>query len=166
MANKLNFTPQEWTKVLESVMLVGIAVSAADPNGLWGLTKEAFASRSALIASKHDAGSNELVKAVITDFESKEGRSAILEALHKRLAGAEPADIVQRSLEDLQEVSAILDAKAPQDAAAFRILLIGISQKVATAAMEHTFLGLGGVQVSEAEKAALRDIAKVLGTTA
>jgi hypothetical protein len=45
-------------------------------------------------------------------------------------------------------------------------LLIGISQKVATAAMEHTFLGLGGVQVSEAEKAALRDIAKVLGTTA
>jgi len=34
MTDKLNFTPQEWTKVLESVALVGIAVSAADPNGL------------------------------------------------------------------------------------------------------------------------------------
>jgi hypothetical protein len=166
MANKLNFTPQEWTKVLESVALVGMAVSAADPNGLWGLTKEAFASRSALIASKHDAGANELVKAVITDFESKEGRSAILEALRTRLAGAEPADIVQRSLEDLREVSAILDTRAPQDAAAFKILLIGISQKVAKAAMEHTFLGFGGVRVSEAEKTTLDDIAKVLGTTA
>jgi D-tyrosyl-tRNA(Tyr) deacylase len=165
MANKLNFTPQEWTKILESVVLVGMAVSAADPNGLWGSTKEALASRSALMASKHDAGSNELVKAVITDFESKEGRSAILEALHKRLSGADPADVVQRSLEDLQEVSAILDAKAPQDAAAFKILLVGISQKVAEASMEHTFLGFGGVQVSEAEKAALDDITKVLGTT-
>ena len=47
-----------------------------------------------------------------------------------------------------------------------RFLLVGISQKVAKAAMEHTFLGFGGVQVSEAEKVTLDDIAKVLGTTA
>jgi hypothetical protein len=165
MANKLNFTPQEWTKVLESVVLVGMAVSAADPNGLWGLTKEAFASRSALIASKHDAGSNELIKAVITDSESKAGRSVVLEALHKRFAGAEAADIVQRSLEDLREVSAVLDAKAPQDAVAFKVLLVGISQRVANAAMEHSFLGVGGVLVSDAEKATLKDIATALGTT-
>jgi hypothetical protein len=165
MANKLNFTPQEWTKVLESVALVGTAVSAADPNGLWGLTKEAFASRSALIASKHDAGSNELIKAVITDFESKAGRSVVLEALHKRFAGAEAADIVQRSLEDLREVSAVLDTKAPQDAVAFKVLLVGISQRVANAAMEHSFLGVGGVLVSDAEKATLADITTALGTT-
>jgi len=165
MANKLNFTPQEWTKVLESVALVGMAVSAADPNGLWGLTKEAFASRPALIASKHDAGSNELIKAVITDFESKAGRSVVLEALHKRFAGAEAADIVQRSLEDLREVSAVLDTKAPQDAVAFKVLLVGISQRVANAAMEHSFLGVGGVLVSDAEKATLADITTALGTT-
>jgi hypothetical protein len=166
MANKLNFTPQEWIKVLESVMLVGMAVSAADPNGLWGLSKEAFASRSALNAMKLEAESNELIKAVIDDYESKEGRSTILDALRKRVAGAAPADILQRSLDDLREVSAIFDARAPHDAAAFKVLLLGISQKVAKAAMEHTFLGFGGVQVSEAEKATLADIAKALGTTA
>jgi len=166
MENKRNFTPEEWIKVLESVMLAGMAVSAADPNGLWGLTKEAFATRSALTASKLDAESNELIKAVIDDYESKEGRSTILEALRKRVAGAEPADILQRSLDDLREVSAILDARAPHDAAAFKVLLLGISQKVADAAMEHTFLGLGGVRVSDAEKATLADIAKALGTTA
>jgi hypothetical protein len=146
-------------------MLVGMGVSAADPNGLWGLTKEAFATRNALDASKLDAGSNELIKAVIANFESREGRLAVLEALRKRFTGAEPADIVQRSLEDLREVSAILDAKAPDDASAFKVLLVGISQKAAEAAMEHTLLGFGGVQVSEAEKATLDDIAKVLGTT-
>jgi len=140
----------------------GDGVSAADPNGLWGITKEAFANRAALIASKLDAGSNELVKAVIADYESKRGRTAIVWALRERLAGAEPADIVERALDDLREVSAILDAKAPEDAAAFKALLLGISQKVATAATEHTVLGFGGVLVSEAEKATLAEIAEAL----
>jgi len=164
MANKQSFTPEEWTKVLESIILAGMAVSAADPNGLWGMTKEAFANRSALNASKLDAGSNELVNAVIVDFESREGRSAILEALRKRFAGVQLADIVQRSLEDLREVSAILDSKVSRDTAAFKVLLLGISKKVAEAAMEGTFLGFGGVLVSDSEKVTLADIAKALGT--
>ena len=48
MANKQSFTPEEWTKILESTMLAGMAVSAADPSGVWGLVKEGFASSSAL----------------------------------------------------------------------------------------------------------------------
>ena len=51
MANKQNFTP-EWTKGLESTMLAGIAVSQADPSGLWGTLKEYFANTSALDTSK------------------------------------------------------------------------------------------------------------------
>ena len=41
MANKNYFTPEEWTKVLESIIAAGIAVSAVDPSGLWGTLKEA-----------------------------------------------------------------------------------------------------------------------------
>ena len=52
MANKQNFKPDEWTKILESTMLAGMAVSAAEPSGLWGALKEAFASNSALAAAK------------------------------------------------------------------------------------------------------------------
>jgi hypothetical protein len=165
MANKKNFTPEEWTKVLKSPVVAGIAVSAADPSGLWGTLKEAVASSSALVASKQDAGSNELVKAVI-DFETSEGRSDIQNALRKRFAGAEPADCVQRSLDTLRQVSAILDAKAPGDAAAFKDWLRGISQKVAEASVEGAFLGFGGIRVSDAEKATLADITKALGATA
>lgn len=43
MSDKQNFTPEEWNQVLEGIMLCGIAVSAADPSGLWGTLKEAFA---------------------------------------------------------------------------------------------------------------------------
>ena len=84
MANKQSFTPEEWTKILESTMLAGMAVSAAEPSGLWGLVKEGFASSSALAAAKSDAGSSELVKAVIADFETSEGT-----ILHSRGAAQE-----------------------------------------------------------------------------
>jgi membrane-bound lytic murein transglycosylase B len=167
MANKQNFKPEEWTKILESTMLAGMAVSAAEPSGLWGALKEAFASSSALAAAKTNAGSSELVKAVVADFETKEGRAAIQEALRQRLAGAtKPADAVQRSLANLKEVSAILNAKAPQDAPAFKAWLQTISQNVAEASSEGGFLGVGGVQVSDAEKATLADVSKALGTSA
>jgi hypothetical protein len=166
MENKQSFKTEEWTKILESVMLAGMAVSAAEPSGLWGTLKESVASGSALAKAKMDAGSNELVKAVIAEIETSEGRSAVQEALRKRFAGAKPADAVQRSLANLREVAAILDAKAPNDAAAFKAWLSGISRQVAEASAEGGFLGMGGVQVSDAEKATLADISKALGTTA
>ena len=63
----------------------------------------------------------------------------------------------------LREVSVILDAKAPGDAAAFKAWLSDISREVAEASMEGSILGLGGMKVSDAEKATLADIAKSLG---
>jgi hypothetical protein len=83
--------------------------------------------------------------------------------LRKRCADADPADVVQRSLACLSEVSANLDAKAPDDAAAFKAWLRGISQKVAEASREGAFLGFGGVRVSDSEKATLAEISKSLG---
>jgi hypothetical protein len=165
MANKQSFTPEEWTKILESVMLAGMAVSAAEPSGLWGLLKEGVASSSALAAAKSDSGSSELIKAVVAEYETSEGRSSVQEALRKRFSGAKPADVVQRSLENLREVSAILAAKAPGDAPAFKAWLNSISQKVAEASSEGGFLGIGGVQVSDKEKATLADISTALGTS-
>jgi hypothetical protein len=166
MANKQSFTPEEWTEVLQSTMLVGIAVSAADPSGLWGTLKEAASGSSAVIAAKSSAEPNELVRAVASDFATPQARSDVQKALKDCVADAQPTDCVQRSLAHLRDVSKILDAKAPADAAAFKAWLRSIGQNVAEAASEGSFLGFGGVRVSDAEKATLDDIAKALGTTA
>ncbi len=165
MANKQSFTPEEWTKILQSPMLAAMAVSAAEPSGLWGMLKEAVASSSALAAAKLDAGTNDLIKAVVSDYETSEGRAAVQDALRRRFDGAKPAEVVQRSIEALRDVAVLLSAKAPGDAAAFKAWLRALSLKVAEAASEGGFLGFGGVQVSDAEKATLVDIGKALGGT-
>jgi hypothetical protein len=150
------------SRLLESPMLAGIAVSAADPSGLWGTLKEAAACSSALSGANRDSGANELVQAVRTEFETSDGRSNIQKALRVRFAAAEPSDYVSRSLVCLREVSIILDAKAPGDAAAFEAWLSNISREVAEASMEGSFLGFGGMKVSDAERATLADIAESL----
>ena len=87
MGNKQNFTPEEWIQVVESVMLSGIAVSAADPSGVWGTLKEGFASSSALKAAKVDANSNELILAAVAEFETSHGGPTF----NKRFGSALPA---------------------------------------------------------------------------
>jgi hypothetical protein len=161
MANRNDFTPEEWTKVLEGIVAAGLAISAADPSGWWGTLKEAAAGTPALTVAKRDPKSNELIRAAIADFERSVDGSIL--GMRERFAKAEPTECVQRSLESLREVSTIVDAKAPDEAAAFKIWLREISAKVAEAAVEGSFLGFGGVRVSDAERATLRDISKALG---
>ena len=65
-------------------MMAGIAVTAADPSGLWGLLKESFASSSELVKAKMDPGANPLIKAVVSDFGTAEGRSTAREGLNEQ----------------------------------------------------------------------------------
>src|SRR5438034_5163376 len=76
MADKSTFTPDEWKTLLESVMATSLAVTAAEPSGLWGLLQESFASGTLLAKAKMDTGSNPLIKAVVDDFATSEGRAA------------------------------------------------------------------------------------------
>jgi len=162
MTDKSNFTPDEWKLILESVMMAGIAVSAAEPSGLWGLLKESFAGGTALVTAKMDSGSNPLIKAVVADFESADGRSIARDGVKAQLTGSKPGEIKAKSIETLRQAGAVIDAKARDDAAVFKGWLRQISQHVAEAATEGGFLGIGGVRVSESEKATLTEISSAL----
>ena len=162
MPDKSNFTPDEWKLLLESVMMAGIAISTAELSGLWGLLKESFAEGNALMTAKMDPGADALVKAVVADFETSEGRSTARDGLKERLTGSKPSEIKAKCIETLRQAGAVVDAKAPGDAAAFKGWLRQISQHVAEASKEGGFLGIGGVRVSEAEKATLNEISSAL----
>ena len=100
---------------------------------------------------------------MVADFSTSEGRSATRDGLKAEFAGSKPADIKTKSIESLRQVSTLLTAKAPADAAAFKSWLHQISQSTAEAATEGGSLFGGGVKVSDAEKATLAEISSALG---
>ena len=111
--------------------------------------------------AKTDPGANELIKALTADFGAAEG-SAARDGLKARFRQSKPAAIKDACIETLRQAAAIVDAKAPADAAAYKAWLQQISQHVAEASNEGVFLGIGGVPVSEAEKATLTEISSAL----
>jgi len=163
MADKTSFTKDEWTLLLKSPMIAGMAITAAEPSGLWGLLKESFAGGAALSKVAADPGANSLVKAVVADFSTSEGRSAARDGLKAEFAGCKPAEMKIKSVDSLRRVAALLTTKAPSDAAAFKGWLRQISQSTAEASSEGGSLFGGGVQVSDAEKATLGEISTALG---
>jgi hypothetical protein len=166
MADKSSFTADEWKRLIEAPMLAGIAVTAADPSGLWGMLKEGMAASGALAKVKADTAADPLIKAIAAEYETAEGRTIARDGLKARLGGGKPAEATSRAVAALGEVAAVLDAKAPQNAAAVRSWLAAISRAVAEASKEGGVLGFGGVQVSDAEKATLAQVASALKVTA
>ncbi len=83
MAKKADFTADEWSRLLASPMVAGIAITAADPTGIWGVMKEGMAGAWALVEARQAAQANPLVKAVAEDFGTAEGRTAARTSLHR-----------------------------------------------------------------------------------
>jgi hypothetical protein len=125
--------------LLQSPLIVGIAVSAADPSGLFGVLKESMASARALLQAKADPNADELVKGVAGDFETSEGRGIAQEGVKAMLGGAKAADIKAKAVAELSAVSVLLANKAPADAVASKTWLAGIAKAVAGAAPKAAF---------------------------
>ena len=86
---------------------------------------------------------------------------AARDGLKEKLSGLKPAEITAKCIETLGQAGVLVDAKAPDDAAAFKGWLRQISQHVAEASKEGGFFG-GVGPVSDKEKATLQDISSAL----
>jgi len=133
-------------------------VTAASPNGPFGVMKEMFAVGTSIGETLQKGSTNPLVSALIDDMKShgtKPERAQDISTIEEAKTAA---------LENLKKVSAILAAKAPgAEADGFKRWIVGIAKNVSEASNEGGFLGFGGTQVSDAEKQALRAIAQALG---
>jgi hypothetical protein len=163
MAGKTDFTPDEWARLSASPMVAAMAITAADPSGLWGLLKEAMSSGWVLMEAKQDASANALAKAIADDITDPATKTATRDRLQAQFKGLQVQDIKNSAIIELRAVASIVDAKAPGDAAGFKTWLQHVAQKAAEAGNEGGFLGFGGVQVSDAEKATLGEISGALG---
>jgi hypothetical protein len=163
MAGKASFTPDEWARIVASPMVASMAITAADPSGVWGLLKEAMAGGWALLDAKQGGQTNPLVKAIAEDAATPETRSAAGEWMQERFKGAPLGELKSRSIGELRAVATLVETKAPEDADAFKAWLNEVARKAAEAGKEGGFLGFGGVDVSDAERATLAEISSALG---
>jgi hypothetical protein len=162
MSLKDSFTPEEWARMLGAPMIAGIAVTAAEPGGLWGAVRESAALAGEIGKAKSTGGQNALIDEIIAAYGTSEGRDQARGVLKAEASGKTPPEIVEAAIAELTEASALAAAKAPGEAPGFKAWLGEIANKVAEAGTEGGFLGFGGEKVSVAERATLDRIATVL----
>jgi hypothetical protein len=159
VSTKADYTKEEWELIVKSPVMASMAVIAASPSGPIGVLKEMFAVGKGLWAGA-EGTTNPLIGAVVADLKA---------GARPAMPTERPQDLAQakaQALDACREVAALLGRKAPGEAEGFKRWLLGSAQGVAEAAKEGGVFGIGGVQVSEAEKTALAEVAQALGVKA
>jgi hypothetical protein len=165
MTTKANFTEQEWDLLQSALLDAGRYIALADPVSKSDLTKEARAMDD-FFADVRDRASrlgleDTLLQELVTDtFNGSSDVDAWLPAV----GSPQMNDLKKFTLDDIRQAAAILDAKAtPEEAKDIKIKMYQLAGTTAAAAKEGSFLGFGGKRVTDAERAALNEIAAALG---
>ncbi|SMB94366.1 hypothetical protein [Deinococcus hopiensis] len=161
MSVKDNFTPDEWFKVMTGPGRAGAAVVAASPSGVTGLVAEAQAIATALREQVSASGRTPLLEAMAADLMGTPPDPKTLPREERTRSMDEARD---RSVEGVRQAVWLVSSKASaEDAAAYRRLLLTVAQRTAEAAKEGGFLGFGGEQVNDKERAVLEELRRVIG---
>lgn len=161
MATRQEFTAEEWQTLVEASLLASVAITAAEPSGLWGTLQEGYANASSIVGARtHDTP---LVRDVVAALTTADGRQIAQDGLKARIANRPREMIVPACISGLEEVRRIVDAKAGSDTNGFKEWIRSNAVAVAEAASEGGFLGFGGEKVSEKEQATLQQISAALG---
>jgi hypothetical protein len=146
MTGQADFTPEEWELVLEGPPGAGMMVVMAERGGM---IRESFSMAKAYTEARRQHGESELLDEVIS-AKPKVDRS--------RHGSFE--ELKQHTLQQLRDAVALLERKAtPEEVEDYKRFVVTLAERVAAAHKE------GGEPVSQAERAAIDEIAAALGTT-
>ena len=162
MTAKADFTEEEWTTLVRSPIVAGLAITFADPGGPIEVVKETSAVLK-FVTGPSGEGRDGLVGEIADSVrELAQQRKNPVGDFKPRgaLAGKE-------ILDELSRANAIVGAKAtPEEAEAFRAWILECAQRAADAAKEGGFMGFHAERVSQGEKDMLAQLASTLGVSA
>lgn len=152
MAKKADFNAEEWAAIVEAPLLAGMRVIAA---GRGGTIRESLAIGETYKSARGRHGESELLDEILSSPPS-------VDAEKLRAAG----DVERASDARLREAVRVLEQKASsEDVDAYRNFVLDAAEAAANAHREGGFLGVGGKQVSDTERAALDEITAALGNS-
>ena len=147
MTTKADFTTEEWDLVLEAPPSAGMIVITAQRGGSF---RETFAMAKSYVDARQQHGKSELLDEIVATKPERD---------HTHYHSAEA--LKEQGLQHLRDAVAVLATKAtPEEVDEYRRFIVTLSHRVAAAHREH------GKDVSDAEQAAIDDIAAALGATA
>jgi hypothetical protein len=150
MTGKANFSPEEWGIVLKGPPSAGMIVITAQRGGTF---RESFSMAKAYGEARKQHGESELLDEIASTKPEID-----------RTRYHSPEELKDHGLQHLREAVELLEQKAtPEEVDEYRRFVLTLANRVADAHKEG-FLGLSGERVSEAEAAAVAEIAEALGT--
>lgn len=150
MTQKADFNAEEWETLVEGPPVAGMIVVTAERGGS---LRESLQVGKAYDNAREAHIGPELIQELLNSPPEVDPQG---------YASAE--DLKTRGLEQLRAAVAILDAKGTEDELdSYRGFIMGIAERVAHAHKTGGFLGFGGHEVSDDERAALDEIRQTIG---
>ena len=144
MTGKAEFAAAEWATVLHGPPTAGLIVITAQRGGV---LRETFALSQAYVEARKQHGQSELLDEIVS------ARPAL-----DRTRYDSPEELREAGLQHLRAAVALLEQKAtPDEVESYKRFVLELARRVANAHRED------GTSVSEAEQAALDEIAAALG---
>lgn len=162
MTTKSDYSEEEWTLLLDVPPAIGTAVMYAGRSGL-GSMKEAMALAGGILGARNGYEGNDLVESLV-NARIKDGEKSAIETLKSPYVGLKPEQVLEDAVGKCRSVATLLHEKAaPDEAKGYIDWSINVAEKVANAAKEGGFLGIGGERVSEEEAKAIAAVRSALG---
>jgi hypothetical protein len=147
MTGPADFTPEEWKLILEGPTGAGMVAITAQRGGTF---RETFSMAKAYAEARQQHGESELLDELVS------AKPAVDRARH-----GSPDEAKEHALGELRDAMSLLHAKAtPEEVEDYRRFVLGLAERVASAHRE------GDEAISDAERAAIDEIAAALGPPA
>ena len=147
MTGKADFTPEEWTTVLEGPPSAGLIVITAQRGGTF---RETYSMAKAYTEARQNHGASEQLDEIV---------SAKPHVDHTRYSS--PEELKEAGLQRIRDAVALLEGKAaPEEVEDYKRFVVTLAEKVANAHREG-----GDSAVSDAERAAIEEIRGALGAS-
>ena len=149
MTGKADFTAEEWERVLQGPPSAGMFVVTAQRGGT---LRETFSIAKAYVEARQHHGESELLDEIVASKPELD---------HTRYRSID--ELRRQALQHLQDAVQLLEQKAtPEEVEDYKQFVLHLVERVANAHREGP-LGLTGERVSEAEQAAIDEVARTLG---
>ena len=158
---KLDYNTDDWNAIVALPVEVSMIISLASP-AMGDMFKESMALATTVAKTAEDPGVTGLLADVVAEYKDRETLKKAQPYLDK--SSVEAAK--DKLLESVREKVAMLDTTAGAQAMPYKEWLYRVAVATAEAAKEGDFMGIGGVRVNDAEKAALAELAAILQVSA